>query len=92
MARCPSCGVQIHDNAQSCDDCGAHFSTAAGTGAERAVSRRRTKHGMAFVCFAFAAMFYSVGSALGVGILLVMGVLMEIIAWAELFDGGRGNE
>jgi hypothetical protein len=47
---------------------------------------------MAFVCFAIAALFYSVGSALGVGILLVMGVLMEIIAWAELFDGGRHNE
>jgi hypothetical protein len=92
MARCPSCGVPINDSAQSCEGCGAHFSTAAGTRPERTPSSRRTKHGMAFVCFAIAALFYSVGSALGVGILLVMGVLMEIIAWAELFDGGRHNE
>ena len=92
MAHCPSCGVQVRSDAQSCESCGAHFATAVDASPERASTRRRTEHGMAFGFFAIATLFYLVGFALGAGILLVMGVFMEIIAWAELLDDGRGNE
>ena len=50
--------------------------------------RMKTYHAVALLCFAIAALFYSLAwSQVGAGVVAFLGVVIELAGWATLSNG-----